>query len=134
MKKLLLLLLLIVGWVFGGDIPSKSILGNMTYDEKLDLYNRKKISILKNALIGYRLPYSKYEKKIAIIGSIFTPILVYGMFYKIEDDKDRKWSSNLMNLGGTGYTFASFFLLREREKQRKLYNDLLYKEIFFINP
>tara|TARA_Y100000588_G_C14173684_1_gene890350 strand:+ start:1029 stop:1433 length:405 start_codon:yes stop_codon:yes gene_type:complete len=133
MIRRLIILLLIVGFGIGEDLPPESVLHNMTYDEKLDLYNSKRITFLKNALIGYRLPYSKSEKKIAIIGSVFTPILIYGMFYKIENDNDRKWSSCLINLGGTGYTVASFFLLHEREKQRKLYNDRLYKKIFFIN-
>ena len=131
MIRRLIILLLIVGCGFSEDLPPKSVLQKMTYDEKLNLYNRKKITFLKNALIGSRLPTSKREKQIKIIGHLITfPILVYGMFYKIEDDKDRKMSNNLINLGGTAYTISFFLFLHEREKQRELFNDRLYKRIF----
>ena len=48
MIRRLIILLLIVGCVFCEDLPPKSVLQKMTYDEKLDLYKSKKMTVLES--------------------------------------------------------------------------------------
>ena len=130
MIRRLIILLLIVGCGFGEDLPPKSVLQNMTYDEKLDLYNSKKITLLKNILPYTRLPLLQRQMKMiingfAISGSIFT----YGLL-----TKNKELSGILVGLGFAGYYATSIIVLIDKEKQRRLYNDELYEEIFLISP
>ena len=55
----------------------------MTYDEKLDLYNSKKITLLKNMLPHTALPLLQRQMKMIIYGSaIFGSIFTYGALTK----------------------------------------------------
>ena len=130
MKKLLLIALLIVGCVFGKDLPPKSELQNMTYNEKLDLYNSKKITLLKN-VFQKRLLKSQRESKIVIYGgTIVGSISVYGLY--LNDNKVLGDILPYLAFMGAYGTFIMLFF--EKEKQRKLFNEKLYKEIFLTNP
>ena len=130
MIRRLIILLLIVGWGFGKDLPPESILQNMTYNEKLDLYNSKKITFLKN-ILQKRLATSQRENKILIYGmTIVGSISVYGLY--LNDNKELGEILPYLALIGTYGTFI--MLIIEKEKQRKLFNEKLYENIFIIHP
>ena len=131
MIRRLIILLLIAGCVFGEDLPPKSVLQNMTHDEQLDLYNSKKITLLKNILPNTRLATSQRENKIMIYGiTIVSSISVYGLY--LNDNKALGEILPYLALIGTYGTFIMLFI--EKEKQRKLFNEKLYEEIFLISP
>tara|TARA_B100001250_G_scaffold234633_1_gene201512 strand:- start:581 stop:976 length:396 start_codon:yes stop_codon:yes gene_type:complete len=127
MKKLLLIALLIVGFGFCENLPPKSILQNMTYDQKLDLYNSEKITLLKNILPHTRLPLLPHQLKMIVYGSIICgSIITYGALAE-----NIKLGNILVKLGFSGIYTGSFYVLIDKEKQRKLFNETLYEEIFF---
>ena len=130
MKKAFLFILFICNLIFCGDLPPKSVLQNMTYDEKLDLYNSKKITLLKNMLPHTGLPLLQRQKKMIINGyAISVSIFTYGLL-----TKNKELSGILVGLGFAGYYATSIIVLIDKEKQRRLYNDELYEEIFLISP
>ena len=130
MKKVFLFILFICNLIFCGDLPPKSVLQNMTYDEKLDLYNSKKITLLKNMLPHTGLPLLQRQKKMIINGfAISVSIFTYGWLTKNEE-----LGGILVGLGFAGYYATSIIVLIDKEKQRRLYNDELYEEIFLISP
>ena len=115
---------------FANDFPSKSIVENMTYDEKLDLYNSKKITFLKNILPHTRAPLSKRFGKILIYGYVISAsIFTYGWItgYDIEN---RELSDVLVYSGFAGFYGTNIMLFFEQERQRRLFNEQLYQTIF----
>ena len=130
MKKAFLFILFICHLIFCGDLPPKSVLQNMTYDEKLDLYNSKKITLLKNMLPHTGLPLLQRQKKMIINGyAISGSIFMYGLLTKNEE-----LGGILPVLGFAGVYATSIIVHIDKEKQRRLYNDELYEEIFLISP
>ena len=133
MKKAFLFILFICNLIFCGDLPPKSVLQNMTYDEKLDLYNSKKITLLKNILPHTRLPLLERQMKMIIYGPvIFGSIFRYG--FVTMYGRNGELGEILAGLGIAGLYATAIIVLIDKEKQRRLYNDELYEEIFLISP
>ena len=127
MIRRIIILLLIVGCVFGEDFPPKSVLQNMTYDEKLDLYNSKKITVLESFFdlkIGIKSPHNNKKIYSGIILS-FSPFIIGALA--------NKWNQEFVNFAVIGSYSTIGIVIYDVQKQKKLYNDKLYKEIFLIN-
>tara|TARA_B100000579_G_C22629060_1_gene755670 strand:- start:1 stop:453 length:453 start_codon:yes stop_codon:yes gene_type:complete len=119
---------------FYRGLPSELVLQNLSNDEKLDLYNSKKITFLKNMLPYTRAPLSKRFGKILIYGyAISASIFTYGWItgYEIEN---RAFSDILVYSGFAGFYGTNIMLFFEQERQRRLFNEELYNKIFLSKP
>ena len=128
MKKLLLIAFLIIGYGFCEDLPSKSVLQNMTYDEKMNLYERNKINTIEaffNRDVGMS---SERVSKILYTGVAitYTPYIIF--LITNTSNQEIIYMTMLTNY----ITFG--LVIKEIQKQRKLFNEKLYKEIFLIKP
>tara|TARA_B100001250_G_scaffold48458_1_gene37897 strand:+ start:1514 stop:1903 length:390 start_codon:yes stop_codon:yes gene_type:complete len=120
----ILVLLFIIGNLYGYNLPPKSDINKMNHEEKIRLYERNKINTIKaffNHDVGL---YSEDVLKIARIGNVisFTPFIVCLLLDK--DNQEVVYFGML-----TGYITIGLSI-NKVQAQKKVYNQNLYQYIF----
>jgi len=123
----IIVLLLILGSLYGYDLPPKSDIKKMKHEEKIQLYERNKINTIEsfsNRDVGF---YSREGLKITYIGLAisFTPFITSLLIGKSNQI--------IVNFGILTNYVTIGLLINKIQKQKKIYNQNLYKEIFTSN-
>ena len=127
MIRRLIILLLIVGCVFCEYLPPKSVLESMSYSEKTELYEIKKLNLFESFFDSEIGTNSKRAQRIVWRGLAisFTPFIL-GLLAN-------KSNQELVYFTMLGNYITLGVLINDIRKQKELYNDKLYKEIFMID-
>ena len=123
----IIVLLLILGSLYGYDLPPKSDIKKMKHEEKIQLYERNKINTIEsfsNRDVGF---YSREGLKITYIGLAisFTPFITSLLIGKSNQI--------IVNFGILTNYVTIGLLINKIQKKKKIYNQNLYKEIFTSN-
>ena len=127
MNKLLFIILILAS-LFADKLPSQSNIIKMTHEEKMKLYERNKINTIEaffNRDVGMS---SERVSKIGYTGMAitYTPYIIFLITNTSNQEIiHMTMLTNYITIG---------LVIKEIQKQRKLFNEKLYKEIFLIKP
>ena len=127
MNKLLFIILILAS-LFADKLPSQSNIIKMTHEEKMNLYERNKINRIEaffNRDVGMS---SERVSKIGYTGMAitYTPYIIFLITNTSNQEIiHMTMLTNYITIG---------LVIKEIQKQRKLFNEKLYKEIFLIKP